>query len=209
MTASAFLSMICVLLLSGLSCKDRPSRQEVVLYCSVDQAVAEPIIAAFEKQAGIKVLARYDTEASKTVGLVQRIRAEAGSPTADVFWSGEVFHTIRLAREGLLAPYRGEGILPLHPAPRLASESQGRDALTTQGQDGLAMLADPNGLWYGFALRARVIGYNTNKVSAQEAPKSLEAAWRWRHRPSGRRAGMSRAGSLTTGRSGRRRYCTG
>jgi len=184
MTVPAFLFVICVLLLSGLSCRDRSERQEVVLYCSVDQAIAEPIIAAFEKQAGIKVLARYDTEASKTVGLVQRIRAEAGSPTADVFWSGEVFHTIRLAREGLLAPYRGEGILPLHPAPRLASESQGRDALTTQGQDGLAMLADPNGLWYGFALRARVIGYNTNKVSAQEAPKSLEDALdaRWKGR---------------------------
>ena len=151
-------------------------RQEVVLYCSVDQAVAEPIIAAFEKQTGIKVLARYDTEASKTVGLVQRIRAEADSPTADVFWSGEVFHTIRLAREGLLVPYRGEGILPLHSEPRPASGSQGRDALAT--------FADPKGLWYGFALRARVIGYNTNKVSAQEAPKLLEdvldAKWKGR-----------------------------
>jgi iron(III) transport system substrate-binding protein len=157
----AFLSMICVLLFSCLSCKDRSQRQKVVLYCSVDQAVAEPIIAAFEKQTGIRVLARYDTEASKTVGLVQRIRAEAGSPTADVFWSGEVFHTIRLAREGLLTSYRSEATA-----------------------NWPAELADPNGLWYGFALRARVIGYNTNKVSAQEAPKSLEdvldAKWKGR-----------------------------
>lgn len=154
-------SAICVLLLSGLSCRDRSARPEVVLYCSVDQAIAEPILAVFEKQAGIKVLARYDTEASKTVGLVQRIRAEAGSPTADVFWSGEIFHTIRLAREGLLVPYHSE---------------------STQGWP--VGLADPNGLWYGFALRARVIGYNTNRVSSQEAPKSLEdvldAKWRSR-----------------------------
>ena len=162
--AMAFLilhSTILVLLFSGLSCKDRPARQEVVLYCSVDQTVAEPIIAAFEKQAGIKVRARYDTEASKTVGLVQRIRAEAGAPTADVFWSGEVFHTIRLAREGLLTPYRSEST-----------------------RDWPSGLADPNGLWYGFALRARVIASNTNKVSAQEAPKSLEdildAKWKGR-----------------------------
>jgi len=146
-------STICVLLFSGLSCRDRPARQQVVLYCSVDQTVAEPIIAAFKKQAGIKVLARYDTEASKTVGLVQRIRAEVGSPTADVFWSGEVFHTIRLAREGLLVPYY---------SPSMENWPAG--------------LADPNGLWYGFALRARVIGYNTRRVSAQEAPKSLEDA---------------------------------
>ncbi len=160
-TILAFLSIICVLLFSGLSCKDRSQRQEVVLYCSVDQAVAEPIIAGFEQQSGIKVLARYDTEASKTVGLVQRIRAEASSPTADVFWSGEVFHTVRLAREGLLTPYRAE-FTEAWPAG----------------------LADPNGLWHGFALRARVIGYNTNRVSAQEAPKSLEdvldAKWKGR-----------------------------
>ena len=160
-TVLASLLMICVLLFAGLSCKDRSGRQEVVLYCSVDQEIAEPVIAAFEKQAGIKVLARYDTEASKTVGLVQRIRAEAGSPTADVFWSSEVFHTIRLAREGLLVAYRSEST-----------------------KNWPAGLADPNGLWYGFALRARAIGYNTNRVSAQEAPKSLEdvldARWKGR-----------------------------
>jgi iron(III) transport system substrate-binding protein len=141
------------------SCRDRSGRREVVLYCSVDQAVAEPIVAEFEKQTGIKVLARYDTEASKTVGLVQRIRAEAGAPAADVFWSGEIFHTVRLAREGLLAPYR-------------------------PGVDWPAPFADPNGCWHGFGLRARVIGYNTNKVSAREAPKSLEdvldAKWKGR-----------------------------
>ncbi len=154
------------LVLIGLSCGKRPDRQQVVLYCSVDQAVAEPIVAEFERQSGIRVLARYDTEASKTVGLVQRIRAEAQAPMADVFWSGEVFHTIRLAREGLLTPYRGAGILPLHLSPCSPSESQGRDALAT--------LADPNGYWHGFALRARVIGYNTNKVPEQEAPGSLE-----------------------------------
>jgi iron(III) transport system substrate-binding protein len=146
-------STLCIVLFSGLSCEDRPSPPKVVVYCSVDQAVAEPLLAEFEKRTGIAVLARYDTEASKTVGLVQRIRAEATSPAADVFWSGEVFHTIRLAREGLLTPYRGEGILPLHPASGSALGSQGRDAL-----------------------RARVIGYNTNRVSAQEAPKSLEEA---------------------------------
>jgi len=160
-TVLALLAVISMLLFSGLSCKDRSQRQEVVLYCSVDQQIAEPVVAAFERQTGIKVLARYDTEASKTVGLVQRIRAEAGAPAADVFWSGEIFHTIRLAREGLLAPYRGGS-----------------------PENWPAGLADPNGLWHGLALRARAIGYNTSKVSAQEAPKSLEdvldAKWKGR-----------------------------
>jgi iron(III) transport system substrate-binding protein len=148
----------------------------VVLYCSVDQEVAEPIVAEFEKQNAIRVRARYDTEASKTVGLVQRIRVEAAAPAADVFWSGEVFHTVRLAREGLLKPYYGDGVLPL----LLAAYPAGG----TQGQKGIVTLADPDACWYGFALRARVIGYNTNKVSAQEAPRSLEdvldAKWKGR-----------------------------
>lgn len=139
------LAVVCV------SCRRKPERQEVVLYCSVDQGIAEPIVAAFERQTGVEVLARYDTEASKTVGLVQRIRAEARAPAADVFWSSEVFHTIRLAREGLLTPYRGTGT-----------------------RDWPAPFYDANGLWHGFALRARVIGYNSDRVSAEEAPKTLE-----------------------------------
>jgi iron(III) transport system substrate-binding protein len=127
------------------------SYRKVVVYCSVDQEIAEPIIAEFEKQTGIDVLPRFDTEASKTVGLVQRIRAEAASPIADVFWSNEIFHTIRLASESLLATYRSN---------------------TTK--DWPQRYADPNGRWYGFALRARVIAYNTARVSAADAPKCLE-----------------------------------
>ena len=135
------------------SCRKSPQQdyRKVVLYCSVDQEIAEPIIAEFEKQSGIDVLPRFDTEASKTVGLVQRIRAEATSPIADVFWSSEIFHTIRLARESLFAPYRSDST-----------------------KDWPMLYADPNGCWYGFALRARVIAYNTTRISAGDAPKCLE-----------------------------------
>jgi iron(III) transport system substrate-binding protein len=34
--------------------------------------------------------------------------------------------------------------------------------------------ADAEGMWYGFALRGRVIAYNTNRVAGNDAPKSLE-----------------------------------
>jgi iron(III) transport system substrate-binding protein len=150
---SSLLSILAALLVVILlSCRGNPQdRRQVVLYCSVDQAVAEPIIAEFEKRTGIKVLARFDTEASKTVGLVQRIRAEAARPMADVFWSSEIFHTIRLSREGLLAPYSSD-----------------------KTKDWPAMFADPNARWYGFALRARVIAYNTKRVAAEDAPRTLE-----------------------------------
>ena len=145
--------LIALLPVGGLSCKSKSeqTRRQVVLYCSVDQAVAEPIVAEFEKQMGIRVLARYDTEAGKTVGLTQLLRAQKDSPSADVFWSGEVFHTIRLAREGLLASYHGEAV-----------------------KDWPERLAGPQGQWHGFALRARVICYSTKRVPPPEAPESLE-----------------------------------
>ncbi|MHC4435693.1 MAG: hypothetical protein ACYTBS_28100, partial [Planctomycetota bacterium] len=68
-------ALAALLAFAFLSCSKSsdPERREVVLYCSVDQEIAEPIIAEFERQSGIKVLARFDTEASKTVGLVQKI----------------------------------------------------------------------------------------------------------------------------------------
>lgn len=134
---------------------------KVVLYCSVDQVLAERIIPEIEERTGLDIDARYDTEATKTVGLVQRIRAESESPSADVFWSSEVFHTIRLAREGMFAEYGGEG-----------------------ATNRLEQFVGSGRKWFGFGLRSRVIGFNTNKVSADEAPASLEelldAKWRGR-----------------------------
>jgi iron(III) transport system substrate-binding protein len=145
---------ICSFLVISLtSCKkqDSAKQNEVVLYCSVDQEFAEPIVKQFEEQTGVKVLARFDTEASKTVGLVQKLRSEASKPVADVFWSGEIFYTIRLAKEGLLAPYENE---------------------QTKGWP--EIFKDSSNKWYGFGIRARVIAYNTNKVTEEESPKKLE-----------------------------------
>ncbi|MEO6036036.1 MAG: hypothetical protein ABIQ35_12340, partial [Verrucomicrobiota bacterium] len=45
----------------------------VVVYTSQDQTYAEPIFQNFTKQTGIKVLPVYDSEAVKTVGLVNRL----------------------------------------------------------------------------------------------------------------------------------------
>jgi iron(III) transport system substrate-binding protein len=73
----------------------------VVIYCSVDQTHSEPILKEFEKATGIRVKAVYDSEAVKTVGLVNRLRAEAKHPQADVFWNNEMMRTYQLAAEGV------------------------------------------------------------------------------------------------------------
>jgi len=82
-----------------------PPSNPVVLYTSVDEPYAKPLVEQFTKQTGIKVTLVTDAEASKSVGLAEKLRAEKDHPAADVWWSNECFLTINLAEEGVLAPY--------------------------------------------------------------------------------------------------------
>lgn len=77
----------------------------VVAYVTVDQPHAEPVLRAFEAASGIKVEAVFDVEATKAVGLANRVIAERSRPQADVWWNGEFVQTLRLQREGVLQPY--------------------------------------------------------------------------------------------------------
>ncbi len=74
----------------------------VIVYTSQDQIYAEPIFAEFTKQTGIKVRAAYDSEAVKTVGLVNRLIAEKNHPQCDLFWNNEELRTRQLEKQGLL-----------------------------------------------------------------------------------------------------------
>src|SRR4051812_5594844 len=70
-----------------LGCK--PSGREVVVYTSVDQPFSQPVFDSFEKATGIHVRAVYDTEETKSTGVVNRLIAEAKTPQADVFWAND------------------------------------------------------------------------------------------------------------------------
>jgi len=59
---------------------------------------AEPIFREFEKQTGIKVLAVYDNESVKTVGLANRLLAERSHPQCNVFWGNEEMRTVNWRR---------------------------------------------------------------------------------------------------------------
>lgn len=127
---------------------------EVVLYTGVDDFIVRPIIAQFEQESGVKVLLVTDTEATKTTGLIERLRTEKDAPRADVWWSSEALGTQQLAREGILEPF----------IPRATSEFP---------QGWPAGLKADDGTWYGFAQRARVIVYSTNRFNKSTAPKRL------------------------------------
>jgi iron(III) transport system substrate-binding protein len=127
----AFLGAIVLAGMWGCEKKQSPS---VVLYTSVDEPVARPVIQEFERRTGIQVLLKTDTEATKSVGLAERLEAERDNPQADVWWGNEIFHTINLAERGVLGSY---------DSPAMAKIP--------------AMYKDPKHRWAGTALRARVL----------------------------------------------------
>jgi len=87
-----------------------PTVPEVVVYTSVDQPHAQPVLEAFQEWSGIRVRPVYDVEASKTTGLVQRLAAERDQPRADVYWSSEVAQTLWLSDQGVLASWHEVGL---------------------------------------------------------------------------------------------------
>jgi iron(III) transport system substrate-binding protein len=87
-------------LLAGCASK----QDDLVIYTSQDQFYSEPFLREFTEQTGIRVRAVFDTESAKTAGLANRLRAEAGHPQCDLFWSNEELHARVLAAEGVIEP---------------------------------------------------------------------------------------------------------
>jgi len=128
-----------------------PSKREVVVYAALDRELTEPILNEFSRVTGIRVLAQYDVESTKTVGLANRIRAEAPRPRCDVFWNNEILNTLLLKKEGVLSPCQ--------PA---------------EAKNYAPQWKDPEGYWYAFAARARIILVNTRLVPDGVRPSSIQ-----------------------------------
>jgi iron(III) transport system substrate-binding protein len=144
------LIVVLLAVLSQFACTPARGGKELVVYTSVDQVYSEPVFMEYEKSSGIHILPVYDVEAAKTTGLVNRLIAEKGNPRADVFWSGEFAQTILL---------REEGVLDTIGVPNAS--------------DIPSHYRDPDGYWYGFAGRARVLLVNTDLLSQGDYPTSI------------------------------------
>jgi iron(III) transport system substrate-binding protein len=124
--------------------------REVVAYTAQDEEYAKPIFEDFTKASGIAVAPKWDSESTKTVGLAAAIEEEANRPRCDVFWNNEILLTMRLARKGLLDVYR----------PKIAEKYP-------------AMYRSKDGLWCGFAARARILLVNTKRLPEEKRPRSI------------------------------------
>jgi iron(III) transport system substrate-binding protein len=140
--------LVVALLLSVAGCGGGSSR--VVLYCAQDKEFAENSLTEFEKNTGLTVDKKYDTEKDKSVSLFTELLKEKERPRCDVFWNNEPLNTLRLHKLGLLEPYDSPSAKP-YPARWKA----------------------PDHTWYAFAGRARVLIVNTDLVPENERPKSL------------------------------------
>ena len=84
------INIFCIfVLIVGCEESTSPQNNVVVVYTSEDQVFSEPILRDFEKETGIKVKAVFDTEESKSTGVMNRLIAEKNNPQADVFWANE------------------------------------------------------------------------------------------------------------------------
>jgi iron(III) transport system substrate-binding protein len=157
MASRLILAVFCVAL-SGCWWKSGP---EVIVYTALDAEFSQPVFRDFTEETGIRVRPKFDAESSKTVGLTQLLLQEGNRPRCDVFWNNEILNTIRLQRQGLLQAY--------HPA---AAEEYPE------------AFRSPQGSWYGFAARARILVVNTKLVPEAEWPRSIHdlADPKWRGR---------------------------
>ncbi|MBC8202459.1 MAG: extracellular solute-binding protein [Planctomycetes bacterium] len=141
-------SVVCLSLAITLLCGcGKQETNTITVYVSADEQIARIVIDDFTSQTGIEVAWVGDTEASKTTGLVTRLRREASRPVADVFWSSENIGTIQLAQEGVFD-----------------------SCSTTVTAAWPAEYRDPSAYWFAFSPRARVIAYDPTVTNVKEMP---------------------------------------
>ncbi|NIA16073.1 MAG: extracellular solute-binding protein [Nitrospiraceae bacterium] len=135
------------------------SAQRVVVYTSVDRIFSEPVLQRAQEVLGLEVVGVYDTEETKSTGLVNRLIAKKNNPDGDLFWSGDPARAALLKAEGITAAYDSPKARPISDA-----------------------FKDPERHWVGFSARTRVLLVNTERVSLGEAPKSIfdltQAKWK-------------------------------
>ncbi|MCC7492360.1 MAG: extracellular solute-binding protein [Fimbriimonadaceae bacterium] len=132
-----------------------PERQQVVVYSPHGKEMLEPFEKRFEADHP-EIDLEWTNLGSQEV--LDRLRAERANPVADVWWGAP--HTMfrKAAADGLLAPYR----------PTWADQAQ-------------AARHDAEDRWYGQYLTPAVIVYNSDALTAQQAPQDwddlLDARW--------------------------------
>lgn len=120
---------------------------KLVVYSGRSEPLLQPVLDAFKiKYPQVEILLKAGSNSEIANALLE----EKANPQADIFVTTELFTIQSLARQDVFQAYR--------PA--------NADQLPVE-------LLGPDNLWTGLSLRARVIMYNTELVSAEELPTSI------------------------------------
>jgi iron(III) transport system substrate-binding protein len=141
--------IIMSLAIAVFACGKR-NKNEVVVYCTVDQVFSEPVLKDFENETGITVRPVFDTEETKSTGVMNRLIAEQHNPQCDVFWSGDPVRNNVLKSKGITDSYQSE-------ATRQIPE----------------YFKDNDNHWTGFSARARALIYNRTLIQKESLPQGL------------------------------------
>jgi iron(III) transport system substrate-binding protein len=148
----AVVALVAVVAVTLVLSKRGP--EPLTVYCAHDSVYAEAILKQFEADTGIPLAVKYDTEATKSLGLIELLIREKDAPRCDVFWNNEILGTLDLQDRDVLEPYKGAGWERIP-----------------------ASFKDPEGYWTGFGARLRVYIVNTEQMAPEPAAveKLLEA----------------------------------
>ncbi|MGH8251142.1 MAG: extracellular solute-binding protein [Steroidobacteraceae bacterium] len=133
-----------LLMLTALSLAGQTAAAEgsLVVYSARKYQLVEQLFQEYGRERGIDLKSVTDDGAP----LIQRLIAEGKNSPADVFISVDAGDLWRAAEAGLLAPVKSpmlEAAIPAH-------------------------LRDPEGRWFGLAVRARTIAYSSKRVKPAE-----------------------------------------
>ena len=115
---------------------------ELNLYSSRHYDTDERLYSDFEKQSGIKINRIED----KADALIERMKAEGANSPADVLLTVDAGRLWRADQAGLLQPVTSDVLKARVPE----------------------WLRHPNGHWYGFSQRIRILFYDKNKVDPMD-----------------------------------------
>lgn len=120
----------------------KPQTGEINLYSSRHYDTDKQLYAQFTQKTGIKV----NLIEGKDDELIERIKSEGNNSPADVLITVDIARLWRSQQEGIFQPIKSpvlEAAIPAH-------------------------YRSPEGYWFGFSKRARVIVYNSDRVKPEQ-----------------------------------------
>lgn len=123
------------------SAADAWAAEEVNVYTTRQEVLIRPLLDTFEEESGIRVNVVFAKE-----GVIERMKSEGANSPADAILTADVGYLLQAKAEGLLQPIQSEVLNAAIPA----------------------QYRDPEGDWYGLALRARPIMYAKDRVDPAE-----------------------------------------